>query len=73
MEENTSNKINPSQTDPDIPNGGNKDTNILSSDLEKLIAKPPATATKKERLLCLDVLRGLTMAGMIMVNAMGDW
>ena len=43
-----------------------------NSDVEKLI--PMASlAPKKERLLCLDVLRGLTMMGMIMVHSMGDF
>ena len=35
---------------------------------EQRLEKPP----KKERLLCLDVLRGLTMMGMIMVDSVGS-
>ncbi len=75
MEEETSNKINLSRTNQDINNEGSTiANNILSSDIEKLIPKPPAgSASKKERLLCLDVLRGLTMVGMIMVDSMGDF
>ena len=46
-------------------------TIITNTDMEKLIPKPPPA--KKERLLCLDVLRGLTMIGMIMVDSMGDF
>jgi len=30
-------------------------------------------ATPSERLLALDVFRGLTMAGMVVVNNPGDW
>ena len=45
--------------------------NVSNSDIEKLIHKP--APAKKERLLCLDVLRGLTMVGMIMVDSMGDF
>jgi predicted acyltransferase len=43
----------------------------MNTDIEKLIPKP--LPIKKERLLCLDVLRGLTMVGMIMVDSMGDF
>ena len=43
-----------------------------NTDVEKLIPKAPP-GPKKERLLCLDVLRGLTMMGMIMVDSMGDF
>ena len=45
---------------------------VDNTDVEKLIPKAPP-APKKERLLCLDVLRGLTMMGMIMVDSMGDF
>ena len=64
--EDTSNKINLSNTQ-------NRESNlhVMNTDVEKLIPKP--TPAKKERLLCLDVLRGLTMVGMIMVDSMGDF
>jgi predicted acyltransferase len=35
--------------------------------------KPPATATAPSRVLSIDVLRGLTIALMILVNDPGDW
>lgn len=35
--------------------------------------KPSQTKTKTARLLSLDVFRGLTVAGMILVNNPGDW
>src|SRR5690242_20831940 len=33
----------------------------------------PLPATRSERLLSLDVFRGLTVAGMLLVNQPGDW
>jgi len=66
MEEDTGNKINLSNTQ-----NGASTLNVMNTDIEKLIPKLPQT--KKERLLCLDVLRGLTMVGMIMVDSMGDF
>jgi predicted acyltransferase len=42
-------------------------------DQEKLLIPKEPTAPKKARLICLDVLRGLTMVGMIMVDSMGDF
>lgn len=35
--------------------------------------KPVATKPKKKRLLALDILRGITIAGMILVNNPGSW
>src|SRR5690349_1090675 len=37
------------------------------------IATSPAALPKKERLLSLDVFRGLTIAGMLLVNNPGSW
>lgn len=31
------------------------------------------SALKKQRLLALDILRGITIAGMILVNNPGSW
>ena len=36
-------------------------------------ATPPAPAGSRERLLSLDVFRGMTVAGMLLVNNPGDW
>ena len=40
---------------------------------EKTPAKAPAAAQKKQRYLALDVLRGLTIALMVLVNNPGSW
>ena len=40
---------------------------------EKTPAKAPAVAPKKQRYLALDVLRGLTIALMVLVNNPGSW
>src|SRR5881409_129221 len=37
------------------------------------VAPVPAPAPARERLLSLDVFRGLTVAGMLLVNDPGSW
>ncbi len=37
------------------------------------IAPAPSAAPKPERIAALDVFRGITIAGMILVNNPGDW
>ena len=32
-----------------------------------------ATTTKSSRILAIDILRGITIAGMILVNNPGNW
>ena len=46
---------------------------IRESDIEKTDSLITPAPVKKVRLICLDVLRGLTMVGMIMVDSMGDF
>ncbi|MBI3652775.1 MAG: DUF5009 domain-containing protein [Acidobacteria bacterium] len=41
--------------------------------LGEVVETPPQAPTKSERLLSLDVFRGLTIAGMILVNNPGSW
>lgn len=38
-----------------------------------MTSTPPASVAPKERLLALDVFRGLTVAGMLLVNNPGTW
>ena len=47
----------------------NKESDIQISEI---VVEPPKNS-QKQRLICLDVLRGLTMVGMILVDDMGDY
>src|SRR5690242_12614360 len=52
-----------------------RDTDLVDS-REPLAPQPAASVTgqpKRERLLALDVFRGLTVAGMLLVNNPGTW
>ena len=45
----------------------------MSSIGQSAAAPPPAAKPRRERFLALDVFRGLTVAGMLLVNDPGTW